>query len=437
MSAVAMSTSPTTRTTSPTPAASPTCTPKPAEPEARDCLQDLNHSSLLHTTWPLLASSFEDCQRRSSGREHPFGCRFNRLHHPTTATRQAAAEPHRADTTLERLSPRRVRLLGASAPEAAAPESSDAGRERTDRAASVDDRRRIRSISQRSGSWCGVGNPTRWFRSNSAQTTLPGERCSTPQASATSSTMLSPRPPIAGVSSGILGIAESGSSTSSLNGTSGRGSHARSSPPSAVCLTTFVTSSLVANRTSSAIGSSGSLSNRSTSRRASDAARRSCSNSYRTSGSRPSAAPTTRHPYPDPFANPPSYRCQALGLARHDWTRLGTGTFDPLCRGRSGAAPSRSGTSEFFRTRIADRGRWPSVLYSASTAVLRPRLGALDPHANGRGYSDARWKRPVPDAPPPSSTGTLGRCPRPVFARIRGQSSASSAQSIWRVSTPP
>ena len=27
--------------------------------------------------------------------------------------------------------------------------------------------------------------------------------------------------------------------------------------------------------------------------------------------------------------------------------------------------------------------------------------------------------------------------PRPVFARIRGQSSASSAQSIWRVSTPP
>ena len=74
---------------------------------------------------------------------------------------------------------------------------------------------------------------------------------------------------------------------------------------------------------------------------------------------------------------------------------------------------------------------------SASTQVLRPCLGALGPHANGHVYSDARWKTLGTGRKTTILYRHLGAMPRPVFARIRGQSSAFSARSIWHVSTSP
>ena len=92
-------------------------------------------------------------------------------------------------------------------------------------------------------------------------------------------------------------------------------------------------------------------------------------------------------------------------------------------------APSRTAHPDLRSVRV-DRHRWRATGQA---------IGAenRDPHLPPIRFGDS----PFSDGPRSwsflPSTGTLGRCPRPLFARIRGQSTASSAQSIWARVTPP
>ena len=89
---------------------------------------------------------------------------------------------------------------------------------------------------------------------------------------------------------------------------------------------------------------------------------------------------------------------------------------------------SRTATGDDHRPRdVGVRIRWSWVREGRqTTSAPNPSIGA----GSQRARSLARTRSQA------SLTGTLGRCGSPVFARIWGQSSASSAPSIWRVSTP-
>ena len=104
-------------------------------------------------------------------------------------------------------------------------------------------------------------------------------------------------------------------------------------------------------------------------------------------------------------------RAVALAPDRHLLAR-------PSSRWSNATAASASAAQNRPRRATARDGEWEERHH------LEDALGAgVGARVSGHcaGVSDA------------SHSGTMGRCARPVFARIRGHSSASSAPSIWRV----